>query len=100
MREQTFNATPLPIYPFKFMIPIAGAVVMLQGLSEMVRCLVCIRTGVWTPRLKDANEMDVVEQQLAGSEFVDDETRREVIERAKQVDEEAHMRGAAAREST
>jgi TRAP-type mannitol/chloroaromatic compound transport system permease small subunit len=100
MREQTFNATPLPIYPFKFVIPIAGAIVMLQGISEMVRCIVCIRTGVWTPRLKDASEMDVVEQQLAGSEFVDAQTRREVIERAKQVDEEAHMRGAAAREST
>jgi hypothetical protein len=31
MREQTFNATPLPLYPFKFMIPMAGAIVMLQA---------------------------------------------------------------------
>ena len=100
MREQTFNATPLPLYPFKFIIPVAGAIVMLQGISEMVRCIVCIRTGVWTPRLQDASEMDVVEQQLAGSESVDEETRRAAIERAKLIDEEAHLRGAAGREST
>lgn len=100
MREQTFNATPLPLYPFKFVIPIAGAIVMLQGLAEIVRCVICIRTGEWTPRLQDAQEMDVVEQQLAKSEYVDDAARREVIEKAKEIDEAAHQRGAAGREST
>jgi hypothetical protein len=73
MHETTFNATPLPIYPFKFMIPLAGAVVLLQGFSEILRCIVCLKTGEWTPRLKDAEEIDVVEQQLAGSTYVDEE---------------------------
>jgi len=100
MREQTFNATPLPLYPFKFVIPVAGAIVMLQGLAEIARCVVCIRTGEWTPRLQDAQEMDVVEQQLAKSEHVDDAARREVIEKAKAIDEAAHQRGAAGREGT
>ena len=100
MRENTFNATPLPLYPFKFMIPLAGAIVLLQGVAEIVRCVVCIRTGVWTPRLKDAEEMDVVGQQLAGSEYVDEATRRDVIERAHQVEESAHQRGSAGREAT
>lgn len=93
MREQTFNATPLPLYPFKFVIPIAGAIVMLQGLAEIVRCLVCIRTGVWTPRLKDAGEMDVVEQQLGKSEYIDEEARLEVIAKARDIEEAAHQRG-------
>ena len=100
MREQTFNATPLPLYPFKFVIPLAGAIVMLQGIAEIIRCVVCIRTGVWTPRLKDAEEMDVVEQQLASSEYVDDAARRDIIERAHQIDEAAHQRGAAGRDHT
>ncbi len=97
MNEQTFNATPLPIYPFKFVIPVAGVIVMLQGLAEIVRCVVCLRTGQWPERLKDAQEMDVVEQQLAGSTYVDEEARRDVIERAREVDESARQRG---REST
>ena len=94
MREQTFNATPLPVYPFKFVIPVAGTIVMVQGFAEIVRCIVCLRTGAWTPRLKDAEEMDVVEQQLASSIYVDDTARREAIDKAKAIDEAARQRGA------
>lgn len=83
MHEQTFNAVPIPLYPFKFIIPLAGAIVLLQGLAEMLRCAVCIRTGEWTPRLKDAEEADVVAQQLAGSEFVDEESRKLAVEQSK-----------------
>ena len=85
IREQTFNADPLPVYPFKFIIPLAGGLVLLQGVSEIIRCIVCLKTGVWTPRLKDAQESDVVAQQLAGSEFVDDEARQLAIEQSKTV---------------
>lgn len=98
IHEQTFNATPLPLYPFKFVIPLAGAIVMLQGLAEMLRCAVCLRTGEWTPRLKDAEEMDVVEQQLASSEYVDAGARADVIERAHQIDEAAKQRGAGGKD--
>ena len=99
IREQTFNADPLPVYPFKFIIPLAGAIVLLQGLAEMLRCVQCIRTGEWMPRLEDAQEMDVVGQQLAGSEYVDDAARRDAIENAHRIDEAAHQRGAGGRES-
>ncbi len=71
------------MYPFKFVIPLAGAIVLMQGISEMLRCLVCLRTGAWTPRLKDAQESDVVAQQLAGSEFVDDEARQLAIKQSE-----------------
>jgi len=98
MHEQTFNATPLPVYPFKFIIPLAGTIVLIQGLAEMVRCVVCLRTGQWPARLKDAEEMDVVEQQLAKSTYVDEDARREVIEKAREIDEAARQRGAGGRE--
>jgi TRAP-type mannitol/chloroaromatic compound transport system permease small subunit len=83
INEQTFNADPLPVYPFKFMIPFAGAVVLLQGIAEIIRCVVCLKTGEWTPRLKDAQEADVVGQQLESSEFVDDEAKQLAIEKSK-----------------
>jgi TRAP-type mannitol/chloroaromatic compound transport system permease small subunit len=85
IREQTFNAVPLPLYPFKFVIPLAGAIVLMQGVAEIVRCIVCLKTGEWTPRLKDAQESDVVAQQLSGSEFVDDEAKALAIEQSKTV---------------
>ena len=83
INEQTFNADPIPVYPFKFIIPLAGAIVLMQGVAEIIRCVVCIKTGVWTPRIKDAEESDVVEQQLAGSETVDAEARDLAIEKSK-----------------
>ena len=82
LNEQTFNADPLPVYPFKFMIPFAGALVLMQGISEIIRCIVCLKTGAWTPRLKDAKESDVVAQQLEGSDTVDEETKRMAIEKS------------------
>ena len=54
----------------------------MQGVSEIIRCVVCIRTGAWTPRLKDAQESDVVAQQLEGSEYVDKEAVKLAIEKS------------------
>ena len=59
IREQTFNADPLPVYPFKFVVPIAGAMLLLQGLVEIVRCVICLRTGEWPTREDDVEEVDV-----------------------------------------
>lgn len=83
IHEQTFNADPIPVYPFKFVIPLAGAIVLMQGLAEILRCMVCIRSGAWPPRLKDAEEADVVAQQLAASEHVDEASRQLAIEKSK-----------------
>src|SRR5215210_5975087 len=82
-----------PVYHFKTVIPIAGILVMIQGLAEIVRCVACLRTGEWPSRLKDVAEMDVVGEQLAASEYVDEESRQIAIERAQQIDETARQRG-------
>jgi len=82
-----------PVWQFKFMIPLAGAMVMLQGIAEIMRCVVCLKTGEWPSRLKDVAETDVIEEQLAHSEYVDEESRKIAIERAKQIDEVARQRG-------
>ncbi len=82
-----------PVYQFKMVIPIAGALVMLQGIAEIVRCVVCLRTGEWPSRLHDVAEIDVVEEQLADSEYVDEETRKIAIARAHEIDETARQRG-------
>ena len=84
-----------PIYPFKTVIPIAGALIMLQGLAEIVRCVVCLRTGQWPSRLHDVKEMDVLQEQLAQSEHVDEETRKKAIARAQNIEETARQRGMA-----
>ena len=44
-------------------------------------------------RLKDAEEIDVVEQQLANSEYVDQESRERAIEHVHEIDDAARQRG-------
>jgi TRAP-type mannitol/chloroaromatic compound transport system permease small subunit len=47
-----------PLYHFKSLIPIAGALMTLQGLAEVARCVICLRTGQWPPRLHDVEETE------------------------------------------
>ncbi len=82
-----------PVYHFKTVIPVAGCFVMLQGIAEIVRSIVCLKTGVWPSRLHDVAEIDVIEEQLANSEYVDEESRKIAIEKAKDIDEAARQRG-------
>jgi TRAP-type mannitol/chloroaromatic compound transport system permease small subunit len=46
------------IWPFKFLIPAVGLLLLLQGLVEVVRCVQCIRTGDWPPRISDVEELE------------------------------------------
>src|SRR5689334_3945827 len=82
-----------PVYHFKTVIPIAGALIMLQGIAEIARCIVCLKTGEWPSRLHDVAEIDVIEEQLAHSEYVDEESRKLAIEGAARIDEMARQRG-------
>lgn len=91
--HSTTTADGPPIYHFKTVIPVAGALIMLQGLAEIVRCVVCLRTGEWPSRLRDVSEIDVVEEQLAQSEHVDADTREAAIARAHAIEETARQRG-------
>ncbi len=48
-----------PIYPFKTAIPIAGVMLLLQGIVEVVRCIICLKQGEWPSREQDVEEVDV-----------------------------------------
>ena len=48
-----------PIYPFKTVLPLAGAFLFVQGIVEIIRCVICIRQGAWPSRAQDVEEVDV-----------------------------------------
>ena len=50
----------IQIYFFKTLIPIAGTLVLLQGIAEAVRCIICIKTGEWPARLQDVQETETM----------------------------------------
>jgi len=48
-----------PIYPFKTVIPFAGGILFVQGIVEIIRCIICLRQGYWPSREQDVEEVDV-----------------------------------------
>ena len=48
-----------PVYPFKTVIPLAGAFILVQGIVEIARCIICLKTGAWPSREADVVEVDV-----------------------------------------
>ncbi len=47
------------LYPFKTVLPLAGALLLLQGFVEIIRCIICLQTGEWPQRMDDVEEVDV-----------------------------------------
>ena len=57
--HSTITAEGPPIYPFKTMLPLAGAFLLAQGIVEIIRCVICIKQGAWPTREEDVEEVDV-----------------------------------------
>jgi len=53
-----YSPVDIPIFPLKILIPVAGALLIVQGAAEVMRCIVCLRTGHWPPRAHDVEEME------------------------------------------
>ena len=59
IREHSSNSpNGPPLYHFKSLIPIVGVMMVAQGLAEVARCIICIRTGQWPHRLHDVEETE------------------------------------------
>lgn len=57
--HSTLTANGPPLYPFKMVIPISGALLLMQGVVEIIRCIICLKEGDWPSREKDVEEVDV-----------------------------------------
>ncbi|WGF89092.1 TRAP transporter small permease subunit [Marinivivus vitaminiproducens] len=58
--HSSFTPAGPPIWPFKGLIPLAGGLMILQGVAETIRCVICMRTGEWPQRLHDVEELEKV----------------------------------------
>jgi TRAP-type mannitol/chloroaromatic compound transport system permease small subunit len=53
-----YSPSDIPIFPLKTLIPVAGATLLMQGLAEVFRCIICLRTGAWPQRAQDVEELE------------------------------------------
>jgi len=59
LEHSSITAEGPPIYPFKTVIPVAGGFLLIQGIVEMIRCVICLKEGKWPSREEDVEEVDV-----------------------------------------
>ena len=59
LEHSSITADGPPLYPFKTIIPLAGVILLFQGIVEIFRCVVCIQEGEWPSREQDVEEVDV-----------------------------------------
>jgi TRAP-type mannitol/chloroaromatic compound transport system permease small subunit len=55
-----FSPAGVPVFPLKALIPITGVFLLLQGIAEIIRCVLCIRSGQWPQRLRDVEETEAL----------------------------------------
>jgi TRAP-type mannitol/chloroaromatic compound transport system permease small subunit len=67
-----FSPAGVPVFPLKALIPLTGGLLLLQGIAEIIRCMLCIRQGEWPQRLHDVEETESIilreKQHLAAQE--------------------------------
>jgi TRAP-type mannitol/chloroaromatic compound transport system permease small subunit len=50
----------IPVWPLKLIIFVAGLTLLMAGIAEVMRCILCIKTGAWPARSGDVEELEVV----------------------------------------
>jgi TRAP-type mannitol/chloroaromatic compound transport system permease small subunit len=66
IKEVSVNSPAgVPIWPLKLLIPVAGVLLTLQGIAEVLRCVLCLRTGQWPARMHDVEELEATLQKSA-----------------------------------
>ena len=66
-----FSPAGVPVFPLKTLVPVTGVLLLLQGIAEIIRCVICIRQGVWPQRLHDVEETESIilqEQKIHAAE--------------------------------
>ena len=59
LESSVMSPAGVPIWPMKMLLPFGAVLLALQGIAEMLRCVICLRDGRWPPRLHDAEELEV-----------------------------------------
>ena len=71
IKETSWNSpAQIQIYMAKSLIPLSGTLLVIQGISEVFRSIICIQTGHWPARMVSAEETEKI---LMGTSQKDDE---------------------------
>jgi TRAP-type mannitol/chloroaromatic compound transport system permease small subunit len=64
----------IPVFQFKSIIVLAGTLLLIQGIAQVLRCILCIRTGEWLAHEEDVEELENVLLREAATGHLDHAT--------------------------
>jgi TRAP-type mannitol/chloroaromatic compound transport system permease small subunit len=65
----------VPVSQFKTVIPVAGFLLFIQGIAQVFRCIICIKTGDWPAHAEDVEEMETI---LLHQKLDDEQIKKEL----------------------
>jgi TRAP-type mannitol/chloroaromatic compound transport system permease small subunit len=68
-----FSPAGIPVFPLKTLVPVTGILLLLQGIAEIIRCIICLKQGFWPQRLHDVEETESIilqEQKIHAAEQI------------------------------
>ncbi len=63
LEVSSMSPAGVPIYQFKTIIVAAGLLLLIQGIAQVFRCILCIRTGKWLLAQDDVEEIEKLGQE-------------------------------------
>lgn len=60
MEVSTNSPAGIPVFQFKAIIVAAGLLLFIQGIAQVLRCIVCLRTGEWIRARDDVEETEKI----------------------------------------
>jgi TRAP-type mannitol/chloroaromatic compound transport system permease small subunit len=76
----------VPVFQLKAVIVAAGLLLVIQGIAQVMRCLLCMRTNEWLRAADDIEETEVMLMEKGAHEVLDHST--EAIDYVKPLDKD------------
>jgi TRAP-type mannitol/chloroaromatic compound transport system permease small subunit len=70
METSVFSPAGVPIFHFKTMLVVGAVLMLIQGVAQVCRCLVCIRSGEWPADVHDVTELEDQLLESGGQDYV------------------------------
>ncbi|RZU98794.1 TRAP transporter small permease subunit [Spiribacter vilamensis] len=72
METSNFSPAGVPIFHFKTILVVGGVLLLIQGVAQVCRCLVCLRSGEWPADVRDVAELEDQLLESGGKDYVDE----------------------------
>ncbi len=88
----SFSPAGIPVYQFKSIIVAAGLLLLIQGIAQVFRCILCIRTNQWMIARDDVEEIEKMGLEGRAEDVLKHGTEAVDVVRPQRIDDDGDRR--------